>query len=334
MTAAVLNRSLALLVAGVLVTGVAQWRVGTPPGAWIVTLHSLLAGVLAVAVVVKVRRSVPRAIAGRRRRSLALATLLSVLVAGALGLGWAWAVSDGHPAVRGFTILVLHAWLGFAILPLLTLHLLPRRWRLLRLPQWGATTGPRLTRRAALAGGGLALVGLMTSATVLLLARVGGDSRRFTGSRFLPDRAIPPATTFLGEPVPDVDPAAWRLAVRGVVDRPLTLSMAQLRSLGEETREAILDCTSGWAVRTSWSGVGLARLFDVVGVRPEATRVIVRAVSGWTADFPLVEARGCLLATGVAGQALPLGNGAPCRLVAPERRGLDWVKWVVDIEVA
>jgi DMSO/TMAO reductase YedYZ molybdopterin-dependent catalytic subunit len=44
--------------------------------------------------------------------------------------------------------------------------------------------------------------------------------------------------------------------------------------------------------------------------------------------------RGALLATEVAGQPLPVGNGAPCRLVAPDRRGLEWVKWVTEVEVS
>jgi DMSO/TMAO reductase YedYZ molybdopterin-dependent catalytic subunit len=39
-----------------------------------------------------------------------------------------------------------------------------------------------------------------------------------------------------------------------------------------------------------------------------------------------------MLATGVAGGRLPAANGAPCRLVVQDRRGLDWVKWVVEVE--
>jgi len=36
----------------------------------------------------------------------------------------------------------------------------------------------------------------------------------------------------------------------------------------------------------------------------------------------------------VAGEPLPAANGAPCRLVVPTRRGLDWIKWVTEIRVA
>jgi DMSO/TMAO reductase YedYZ molybdopterin-dependent catalytic subunit len=46
------------------------------------------------------------------------------------------------------------------------------------------------------------------------------------------------------------------------------------------------------------------------------------------------EARSALLATSVAGGPLPAANGAPCRLVVPDRRGLDWVKWVDEVSLA
>ena len=69
------------------------------------------------------------------------------------------------------------------------------------------------------------------------------------------------------------------------------------------------------------------------GVDPGASAVVVRSATGWTSSLPIDEARGCLLATGVAESPLPSGNGAPCRLVVPTRRGLDWVKWITEIEV-
>ena len=55
------------------------------------------------------------------------------------------------------------------------------------------------------------------------------------------------------------------------------------------------------------------------------------SVTGWTATLTMDEARRAFLATGVAGVDLPAGNGAPCRLVVPDHRGLDWVKWVTEI---
>ena len=123
--------------------------------------------------------------------------------------------------------------------------------------------------------------------------------------------------------------------MHGHVRRPTALSLDALVALGEADREAVLDCTSGWALRTRWRGVPLAAVLDRAGPDPSARTVIVRSVTGWYARLPLDEARGeALLATGVAGEPLPHVNGAPCRLVAPDRRGLEWVKWVTELEVA
>ncbi|HTE65263.1 MAG TPA: molybdopterin-dependent oxidoreductase, partial [Candidatus Binatia bacterium] len=102
--------------------------------------------------------------------------------------------------------------------------------------------------------------------------------------------------------------------------------------LGEVEREAVLDCTSGWALRTAWRGVPLGVVLEAAGLRRGARRVVVRSVTGWYAELPLREAREALLATAVSGQPLPHGNGSPCRLVVPDRRGLEWVKWVSQVE--
>jgi DMSO/TMAO reductase YedYZ molybdopterin-dependent catalytic subunit len=61
--------------------------------------------------------------------------------------------------------------------------------------------------------------------------------------------------------------------------------------------------------------------------------VVVRSVTGWATALGRSDLDRALLATGVAGGLLPIANGAPCRLVVPDRRGLDWVKWVAEIEI-
>jgi DMSO/TMAO reductase YedYZ molybdopterin-dependent catalytic subunit len=166
------------------------------------------------------------------------------------------------------------------------------------------------------------------------LERLAGGARRFTGSRLLPSGGVPPSTTFFGEAAPAFDPTAWRLSVAGHVGRPRTMSLHELRALGETEVTATLDCTSGWALATSWRGVPLAAVLHAAGVASTASTIEVRSLTGWGASFPIGDASGLLLATGVAGGDLPFQNGAPVRLVAPNRRGLDWVKWVGEITVS
>jgi DMSO/TMAO reductase YedYZ molybdopterin-dependent catalytic subunit len=180
----------------------------------------------------------------------------------------------------------------------------------------------------------LGIAGLAGYGTAALADRLRGGSRRFTGSRFLDSGGVPPPTTFFGEPTPPLDPAAWRLTVSGRVGQPLELDLPALVALGVEDAVAVLDCTSGWAVETTWRGVPLRRVLEAA--RPAGAarqRVTVRSVTGWSTTLDGAEVRDALLATGVADMPLPAANGAPLRLVVPARRGLDWVKWVSEVSV-
>jgi DMSO/TMAO reductase YedYZ molybdopterin-dependent catalytic subunit len=167
-----------------------------------------------------------------------------------------------------------------------------------------------------------------------VLDAMQGGTRRFTGSRWLPSGAIPPPTTFYGEGTPEIDRDAWRLLVTGRVENPLSLDLDALAALGTEDRDGTLDCTSGWVMTTGWRGTPLSAVLEAAGADPRATRVVVRSVTGWSTALERHELDGCLLATHVAGERLPAANGAPCRLTVPTRRGLDWVKWVAEVEVA
>lgn len=332
MSAAALDRLLAILIAAQLATGLLTLRAGVPVAAPLFAAHGLLGGALLAAVALKLRRSLPKAMAGRRWMRLAVAALVALATAAALGGGFAWVASGRILTIGPWTVLTLHVGAALVLLPLAALHLLPGRWRLLRVrtPRGGPSAVSRRTVLRIMALG--ALGGIAWVAANALDALAGG-SRRFTGSRWLADGGVPPATTFFGERTPSIDPDAWRLSVTGRVRRPLSLSLPQLAALGQTDRWVVLDCTSGWALRTSWHGVPLAAILGATQPLPASRRVVVRSTTGWYADLPLAEARGALLATGVGGASLRAANGAPCRLVAPDRRGLEWVKWVASVEV-
>lgn len=331
MTEAALDRLLAILVAAILVTGVLTWRAGSPDTYWLYVLHGILSGALLAASLVKLRRSLPRAIAKRKVGELAIALPLAVAVLTSLLIGFAWVVGGRYVEIGPWTLLGWHGIVAWAVLVLVVLHLLMRRrWRVLR-P--AVTGGRRISRRTLVAAGVLGAAGVFVWGAAEIVDRLGSAPRRFTGSRWLPDGGVPPPTTFLGEGVPHIDQAAWRLRVTGAVDRPLELSAAELSALGTEEQVHVLDCTGGWAMRTTWSGVPMSTLLATCGAHANATTVDVKSVTGWGASMSIDEARGTLLATGVAGAELPAANGAPCRLVVPNRRGLDWVKWVSEIKV-
>ena len=330
MSGVALDRLLAVLIAAQVVSGLLSLRAGIPATAPLFWFHGLVGGALLIAAAEKLRRSVGPALRHRRWRRLVLGALLTLLVAAALAGGFAWVAGGRILSIGPWTILTLHVWAGLAVIPIVALHLLPRRWRLLRPRRVGSA---RMSRRTVLGMGGIAVMGAVAWGAANVLDRVQGGVRRFTGSRWLPDGGIPPPTTFYGEPTPPVDSVTWRLRVGGRVTTPLTLDLAQLADLGEVEREAVLDCTSGWVMRTGWRGTPLRSVLEAAGADPAATRVSVRSVTGWMVRLGPHEVDDALLATAVAGQPLPAANGSPVRLVAPQRRGLDWIKWVERIDV-
>lgn len=331
MSNAALDRLLALLVAIQLASGFLTLRSGVPATAPLFWVHGLIGGMLLVAAIEKLRRSVAPAIRRRRWGRLALGALLTLLVSAALAGGSAWVAGGRIWSIGPWTILTLHVWAAMGILPVLLAHLLPRRMRLLQ-PR-SVLAGP-MRRRTFLAIGALGVLGALTWGTANLFDRLQGGDRSFTGSRWLPDGGIPPPTTFYGEGTPGIDLATWRLRVTGRVTSPLSLDLAQLARIGETDREAVLDCTSGWVMRTTWRGVPLRAVLERAGADANAAFVSVRSITGWVVPLEPDDLDDAMLAMQVGGRPLPAANGAPLRLVAPRRRGLDWVKWVTEIEVA
>lgn len=332
MSSAALDRLLGVLLAVQLASGLLTLRAGVPATAPLFWLHGLIGGALLVAAGEKLRRSIGPAIRRRRWRRLALGSVLTLLVAAALAGGFTWVASGRIVSIGPWTILTLHVWAALAIVPIVLVHLLPRRWRILR-PRPGPSL-PRISRRTFLAAVAMTALGAVAWGGANLLDVARGGVRRFTGSRWLPSGGVPPPTTFFGEGTPAIDPATWRLRVSGRVARELELDLAGLQRLGVEDRDATLDCTSGWAMTTTWHGTPLTSVLDAAGAHGNAPRVTVRSITGWSASLNRDEVEGSLLATHVSGAELPAANGAPCRLVVPTRRGLDWIKWVEEIRVS
>jgi DMSO/TMAO reductase YedYZ molybdopterin-dependent catalytic subunit len=117
------------------------------------------------------------------------------------------------------------------------------------------------------------------------------------------------------------------------VTSPVTLSLEELLSQKSEEWEVILDCTGGWYSSQRWRGVPVSQLLGQVEPWPEAEAVSFVSVTGYRWSMPIDQARELLLVTHVGGDPLTHGHGAPLRLVAPGRRGFQWVKWVVEMRI-
>ena len=154
--------------------------------------------------------------------------------------------------------------------------------------------------------------------------------------------------------IPTIDPSQHRLVIHGLVDRPLSLTMAELQQLPSITRTLVLECGGNsageWAARTGpdvqrsyglvscseWTGVPLATLLAEVGVKPTASWVIAEGADACRMErsVPLSKALdNSLLAYGQNGEMIRPSQGYPLRLINPGWEGNTNVKWLHSLKL-
>jgi DMSO/TMAO reductase YedYZ molybdopterin-dependent catalytic subunit len=323
------NVALLFLLAVLLLTGFWGLTSGTAAAYWVLWLHGMTAYALVLlllwkgSIIVHVFRRRSRWNTPRKAF-----LLLSVLLLAILSTGLVWTTA-GPAYVAGFSLMTIHAVLALGLAGLLTWHVLARRW-IFRVPR-------ARDRRAFVRLLGVSLAGV-AAWQVSRLAGQGlawpGSARRFTGSYETgSETGNFPVVAWLFDNPPPLTVSDWKLTITGAVDRPVTLHYQELLRLPQDTRVATIDCTGGWYSRQAWSGVPLNYLLALAGLDARAQAITVISSTGYYRRFPLATAQGYLLATHVAGRPLDHGHGFPIRLVAPDQRGFNWVKWVARITV-
>ncbi|MBQ1015646.1 molybdopterin-dependent oxidoreductase, partial [Micromonospora sp. M51] len=161
--------------------------------------------------------------------------------------------------------------------------------------------------------------------------------------------------------IPALDPATHTLSIGGAVDRPLTVTLADLRERQRVTQQVTLECAGNgrallhprpvsqpWLVEAvgnaEWTGTPLAPLLREAGIDPEAVDVVFTGADhgverGVEQDYqralPVADAlrEEVLLAYEMNGAPLLPQHGAPLRLIVPGWYGMAHVKWVHSIEL-
>jgi DMSO/TMAO reductase YedYZ molybdopterin-dependent catalytic subunit len=134
-----------------------------------------------------------------------------------------------------------------------------------------------------------------------------------------------------------VDLAAYQLQITGLVNQPQTYSYRQvLDGNAHYQKVTTLHCVEGWSVKILWNGVLLSDLLASAGVKPEAKIAIFKAVDGYTTSLPLdyLVQNKILVAYEMNGVTLPPERGFPFQLVAENKWGYKWIKWLKEIELS
>jgi DMSO/TMAO reductase YedYZ molybdopterin-dependent catalytic subunit len=130
--------------------------------------------------------------------------------------------------------------------------------------------------------------------------------------------------------------ADWRLSVDGMVARPASFSLAQLKSYPSRSQITQLACEEGWSYIAEWIGVPLSYVLDASGILPQAKYIVyISSEPGWWDSIDMADALHpqTYLAYGMNGGELPVGNGGPLRMRVPRQLGYKSVKFINRLTV-
>ncbi len=221
-------------------------------------------------------------------------------------------------------------------------------YRALMVPATGraATTATPLTRRqllvrfvfgvAALAVGGSAILGLVRSPAAIK-AKTGGR----VGDGDLPPEITPTEDFYhvsKNFSDPKVSENGWKVEIGGLVDKPYSLTLAEIRTLPAVTETRTLCCISNeiggdLISNATWKGARLKDILERAGVQSSAIKLVLGASDGYTDSIAIDKAlNGDVIAVyEMNGVQLPDDHGFPLRLLVPDIYGMKNVKWLTRI---
>jgi DMSO/TMAO reductase YedYZ molybdopterin-dependent catalytic subunit len=275
------------------------------------------------------------------------------LVAGSLFLLYTGLANLAHWYPWQFSFPVAHFWTAWIVIGALVMHvgakLAITRSVLGRAAKDRERAAPQ--RTAGSAGHGLDRRGFLGAVALAVCAvtitTVGQTVRPLRNlALFAPRRpdigpqGIPVNQSAAGaRVVPAARSADYRLTVAGRVATPLSLSREELLALPQHTADLPIVCVEGWSAGGAWTGVRVRDLIALAGADPDNATAEVRSLQQRSAyrtsqlNEQHVRDGDTLLALAVNGEPLHIDHGYPCRLVAPNRPGVQQTKWVTHLEV-
>ena len=148
-------------------------------------------------------------------------------------------------------------------------------------------------------------------------------------SKVIPVNGPPPETDTY-QRLLDTEFRAWRLQVDGLVARPRSFSLPDLKGYPAHTQITHQACEEGWSFIAEWTGVRLSHVLELVGVDARARYVVFFPFDQFWESIDMADALHpqTFLAYGMNGQELPLGHGAPLRLRVARQLGYKSIKYL------
>ncbi len=143
-----------------------------------------------------------------------------------------------------------------------------------------------------------------------------------------------PENSIKGPPNINID--TYRLLVDGRVNNPLNYSYTEVLQKNQYTKLIVLHCVEGWSAAILWQGVKISDLIQSAQVDPDCNTIIFHSADGYATSLPLqyVRDNDILLAFQANGQILPATLGYPFIVVAEDKYGYKWARWVTEIELS
>jgi len=128
----------------------------------------------------------------------------------------------------------------------------------------------------------------------------------------------------------------YRLEIGGLVTKPTNLTYNEVKEFPDYQKVVTLHCVEGWDATILWQGIKVEDLLKKTGVGADANTVIFYASDGYSTSLPLdyIEKNDIILAYGMNNVTLPEDRGYPFQLLAEDKWGYKWIKWVTKIEVS
>jgi DMSO/TMAO reductase YedYZ molybdopterin-dependent catalytic subunit len=134
-----------------------------------------------------------------------------------------------------------------------------------------------------------------------------------------------------------IDIAKYRLLVEGLVVNKKEYTYEELiKNHQSYTKTVRLDCVEGWSVNILWEGILVRDLLKETGVDKKANTVIFYAQDGYSTSFPLnyIMDKDIIMAYKMNGVTLKQERGFPFELVAENKWGYKWIKWITKIKLS